>query len=360
MANHGEKVPNMFPRNCWYCAGWDYELSQGKQALLARQLAGEHVVLYRKPDGGVVAMEDRCCHRQAPLSLGMKEGDSLRCGYHGMKFGPDGVCTEIPGQSIIPPKARVRTYPVVEKDNWLWVWMGDPALADPKHICFAVGPSAKGWNIKTSKVAINTNYRLEIANLMDLSHVAWVHRNSLGGTLSWVEAKLAHTPIARGFNTEFWMPEAGLSTFAKHLFPEGTIFDSHASIDFTLPCNFIMHFQVWSPGTAKVGKANGQLLLDTWTSQAVTPRNEDWCDYYYTWGLSDATASPGMADLLLEGATAGFLEDKALLEAQYQRIRERPDGNLIDIKADTGPNKMLFFLDQLLRDEATSKRSAVG
>jgi phenylpropionate dioxygenase-like ring-hydroxylating dioxygenase large terminal subunit len=271
-----------------------------------------------------------------------------------MKFGPDGVCTEIPGQTMIPPKARVRTYPVVEKDNWIWVWMGDPALADPTLICFAVGPSAKGWNIKTSKVSINTNYRLEIANLTDLSHVTWVHRHTLGGTSAWVDAKLNITDRERGINTEFWMPEAPPPSFAKHLFPPGTLFDTHAVIDFTLPCNFIMHYQVWSPGTMKVGKDKGQLLLDTWTSQAVTPRDEHWCDYYYSWGLSDTTDSPGMTDLLIEAATTAFLEDKAMLEAQYERLRECPNGNKVDLKLDSGPNRMLFLLDKMLAAEAAS------
>ncbi len=207
----------MFVKNCWYCAGWDYELSQARLALLARRLAGEPVVLYRKLDGGVVAMEDRCCHRQAPLSLGIREGDAVRCGYHGMKFGPDGVCIEIPGQTIIPPKACVRTFPVAEKDNWIWVWMGDPVKADPRLICHAVGTSAPGWNIRTAEISVNTNYRHEIENLTDLSHMAWTHRNSLGGTMGWVNAKVIHTDLERGVRTEFWMPEVAPPAFAAHL-----------------------------------------------------------------------------------------------------------------------------------------------
>lgn len=116
----------MFVRNAWYNAGWDHMFTQSQHregmrqsrgGLVARKIAGERVVLYRKPDGQIVAMEDRCPHRQAALSLGMKEGENLRCMYHGLRFGPDGKCNEIPGQDRISERACVRVFPVVEKDN---------------------------------------------------------------------------------------------------------------------------------------------------------------------------------------------------------------------------------------------------
>ncbi len=81
----------MFIKNCWYCAGWDYELSQGKDALLARRIAGEPLVLYRKPDGGVVAMEDRCCHRQAALHLGQKQPTCLGIRFASSPAGGRGM-----------------------------------------------------------------------------------------------------------------------------------------------------------------------------------------------------------------------------------------------------------------------------
>src|SRR5277367_1530976 len=198
-----QEGPSMFVKNCWYCAGWDSDLSQGKSKLLAREIAGELVVLYRKPDGGVVAMEDRCPHRQAALSQGTKEGDAIRCIYHGLKLGPDGRCIEIPGQDKIPEKAFVRTYPVVEKDNWIWVWMGDPAKADPSLICFAVGPSDPAWNIKVGYLPVRSNYRLEIANLMDLSHLSWIHKNTLGGTNAYTRTRVKTTMVPRGARNEF-------------------------------------------------------------------------------------------------------------------------------------------------------------
>ena len=348
----------MFLENCWYCAGWDYEITQGQQSVVARELAGQPVVLYRTPQGQVVAMEDRCCHRQAPLRFGHKQGDSLRCGYHGILFGPDGVAREIPGQAVIPPKACVRTYPVVEKDNWVWVWMGDADKADPALICFAVGPGDPEWHMQTSQVSVNANYRLEIANLMDLSHVAWVHRSTLGGNSQWVDAKKTYTDIQNGVNTAFWMENSPPPTFTQHLFDSDAVFDMHASIDMTLPCNFVMRFQVWTPGTAAVGKDKGNLLLDSWSCQAVTPRNEDWVDYYYSWGLSRATDAPGMSELLLEGVNDGFVEDKEMLEGQHRNIKAHPDGNLINIRHDEGPNKLLWKLDKLIEQERQAKSCA--
>ena len=96
----------MFLRNGWYVAAWNREVTRERP--LGRTLLGEPVVLYRRADGTPVALEDRCCHRHAPLSLGTVVGDDLRCGYHGLKFDGCGVCVEIPGQDRIPPDARIR------------------------------------------------------------------------------------------------------------------------------------------------------------------------------------------------------------------------------------------------------------
>mgnify|MGYP002828073963 CR=1 FL=1 len=95
----------MYLQNSWYVAAWDHELSD---APLARRLFGRPVVLYRRIDGSPVALEDRCCHRNLPLSMGRIIGDNIQCGYHGLEFAPDGMCVAVPGQSVVPPAARVR------------------------------------------------------------------------------------------------------------------------------------------------------------------------------------------------------------------------------------------------------------
>jgi phenylpropionate dioxygenase-like ring-hydroxylating dioxygenase large terminal subunit len=109
--------------------------------------------LYRRRDNSVVALEDRCCHRFAPLSHGRLEGDDIRCMYHGIKFAADGRCLEIPAQDVIPEAVRVRAYPAVEKDPWIWVWMGDPAYADSALIPDALHHEDPDWLIGTGELA---------------------------------------------------------------------------------------------------------------------------------------------------------------------------------------------------------------
>src|SRR6267154_2694354 len=122
----------IFLRNSWYVAAWNHELIDGKK--LARTILERPVVIYRGESGKVVALDDRCCHRAAPLSMGRIEGDDIRCMYHGMKFDPSGKCIQIPGQDMIPAKLGVRSYPVVERYNLIWIWMGEAEKADPNLI----------------------------------------------------------------------------------------------------------------------------------------------------------------------------------------------------------------------------------
>ncbi|HZD63953.1 MAG TPA: Rieske 2Fe-2S domain-containing protein, partial [Xanthobacteraceae bacterium] len=116
----------MFLRNYWYVAATDSEIERKP---LGRIILGEPIVFYRLEDGTPVALEDRCAHRHLPLSMGKLVGDTLQCHYHGLRYDQTGTCVRVPGQDLIPRSARVRSYPVVERYHWLWIWMGDPALA---------------------------------------------------------------------------------------------------------------------------------------------------------------------------------------------------------------------------------------
>ena len=139
------------------------------------------MVLYRRTDGQVTALEDACWHRLLPLSMGRLEGDEVVCGYHGLVFNAAGRCTYMPAQKTINPSACVRSYPVAERHRLVWIWPGDPALADPAKI-----PDFH-WNDGTEWVGeggtfygLKCDYRLVIDNLMDLTHETYVHAGSIG------------------------------------------------------------------------------------------------------------------------------------------------------------------------------------
>jgi nitrite reductase/ring-hydroxylating ferredoxin subunit len=133
----------------------------------------------RTKDGTPVALEDRCAHRHLPLSMGKLIGDELQCRYHGLRYDKSGRCIRIPGQDLVPQTARVRSYPVVERYRWLWIWMGDPALADPATIRISIG-----WTIRHGRqklyLHVKANWQLIVDNLLDLTHLAFVHETTIG------------------------------------------------------------------------------------------------------------------------------------------------------------------------------------
>ncbi len=170
----------MFLKNHWNVAAWGEDVGRTP---LDRVLLGDSVCLYRKEDGTPVALENRCPHRNLPLSEGKLIGDIVQCAYHGLEFGTDGVCTHVPGQSEVPAWARVKSYPVVERDRWLFIWMGDPAMADHDTIPdFHASLSDPDWDVVTGQAYVAAGYRLVLDNLLDLSHLAYVHTSSTGSS----------------------------------------------------------------------------------------------------------------------------------------------------------------------------------
>lgn len=207
---------------------------------------------------------------------------------------------------------------------------------------------------------VHTNYRREIENLADLSHIAWVHPHTVGGDPKYSAMKSRYEITPRGLNTHCWIRSVAPTGAVVHLFPDGARLDICLDIQHTVPCNWVMRFRAFTAGTATDGVSNGQLVVDTWTCQTVTPGDENSVDYYYSWGASKATEVPGMSDLLGSTLDEAFEEDRRLLEAQHQRRSERPDLPLLNIANDAGPVKMLWVLDKLLAEERAAASSAPG
>jgi len=142
---------------------------------LSRRMLGMGTVLYRKADGSVAMLQDRCPHRFAPLSKGKVEGDCIQCPYHGLTFDAGGQCVSAPLQEAPPRVARIRSFPTVVRDNIVWFWPGDPQAIDASLIpdfSFLNDPALKHVFGMTR---VKAHYELETDNLMDLSHVVFLH-----------------------------------------------------------------------------------------------------------------------------------------------------------------------------------------
>lgn len=174
-------VSGGFVRNAWYVAAWGHEVERGK--LLARTMLGEPVVMFRKADGTPVALEDRCPHRFAPLNMGkVLDGDRVQCPYHGLELDATGACVLNPhGAKNIPTRAKVASYPVVDKHQALWIWMGDKP-ADPATIPdYRVLDNVPEFcSTKLDTIKVEADYKLIVDNLLDLSHTCYLHAGTLG------------------------------------------------------------------------------------------------------------------------------------------------------------------------------------
>ena len=159
---------------------WGSDLDIGQ--VVQRTIIDEPIVLYRKTDGTVAAITDQCSHRFAPLSRGKVCGDHLECPYHGLQFGADGQCVVNPhGSGRITPQLHLRAYPLVERHTLLWIWMGDqPANPDLIPDFSHLDEGAPGIVSKRDWMVIDVDYRLMADNLLDLSHVNFLHEGLLG------------------------------------------------------------------------------------------------------------------------------------------------------------------------------------
>ena len=344
----------MYVRNCWYVAAWDHELKAGE--VISRSIINEPVALYRAQDGAIVGLADRCCHRLAPLSLGRIEGDDLRCMYHGLKFNRSGACVEIPGQDMIPATACVRSYPVVQKHSWIWVWMGDPAKADEALIPPAVGFEDPNWTLRSGHMDYEANYLLINDNLTDFTHLTYVHANSFGASEVFARTRPNVERLDRGIRVWRWIADGVRDAkAAPHRRAEG---DNWQTYDYLAPGILLMHTAVCPEGTAKrfdykpPDLSQVEVLADNFTSQAVTPMTDGTSRYFFSWGPRAAAGSDAVADVMLGVANMAFNEDKAMIQAQQKVVDANPGVKPVLTSADVGPMLMRSVIERMIAAEA--------
>ena len=341
----------MFLRNCWYVAAWDHELIDGR--LLARTIMEEGILFYKGESGKVVALRDRCCHRGALLSMGRREGDCIRCMYHGLKFDASGKCIQIPGQENIPPKLGVQSYPVVERDHLVWIWMGDPDKADPSLIIDFPYLRDPAWKGIPDYLHYDANYLLIVDNLSDFAHLAFVHTKTLGGSeeYAYKTKPLAMERLPRGFRVERWHMNSAPPPFHRKV-----ILEKDAPLDrrnighMHIPGIFFL-YTLFSPAGSGAEKGNLEGARQYRNCQFMTPETRRSTHFFWTY-LNDFEGEDGNISRSLHASLIeGFMEDKAIIEAQQKAIDADPDFKMLNVVAD-GP--LMHFrrtLDKLIADE---------
>ncbi len=352
----------MYVRNCWYVAAWTHELKGDE--FISRTVLNQAILLYRTANGELVGLEDRCCHRFAPLSKGRREGDQVRCMYHGMRYDRSGVCNDIPGQKLIPPKARVRAFPVVERHSWIWVWMGEPARADEKLIPPAVGLDDPRYTLRGGQMDYRAHYLLINDNLTDFSHLSYVHANSFKAGENWAREHSSTSRISRGIRVHRWIEADPSQTSAVSAIDRG--FDGWMTYDFLAPGILLMYNANFPPGSAKqanFGPPPPELraFADNFTSQAVTPINDRASRYFYSWGPNAGEGSDAVAEEMLRVANMAFAEDREIIEAQQDVIDRNPPTPQVLTSHGKGPSLMRRVLEDLAAaDEAGPAAQSVA
>ena len=348
----------MFPKDCWYVAAWGSEVG-GRP--LARTLLDEPVVLYRTAAGTPAALADRCCHRALPLSMGAVVGERLRCGYHGLEFASDGRCVAVPGQGRIPPGAAVRSYPLVERAGWVWIWMGDPARADERLLPDWWWMDHPEWKTvpgnEATPLHTRCNYRMIIENLLDLSHLSFVHADTIGND-EIIRFPCRTERLADGVRMTRLMPAVEPAAFYKTAGGFTGPVDRWQIVDARLP----VYVDV-DVGCVEVGRG----ALDGDRNQGIafhvpncpTPETATTTHHFYAHSRLFQIDSAAMDEIYRTDFRRVFHQDLAIMEAQQRMADEMPDAPVIDINVDAPALRMRALLgDRIAARPAEKDASA--
>jgi vanillate O-demethylase monooxygenase subunit len=349
----------MFPKNAWYVACTPNEINEKP---LGRTVCGENIAFYRGEENRVAAVENFCPHRGAPLSLGSVVDGKLVCGYHGLEMGCDGKTIAMPGQRVrgFPP---IKSYAVIERYGFIWVWPGDATQADEATIPHMDWYDNPEWAYGGGLFHIQCDYRLMIDNLMDLTHETYVHSTSIG------QKEIDETPC----KTTVEGDQVTTSRFMQNIQPppfwqlalRGNQLADDVPVDrwqicrFTPPSNVMIEV-----GVAHAGKGGYDAPPEHKTYSVVvdfiTPETET--SIHYFWGMARKfnPTDEALTATIREGQGKIFSEDLQMLELQQKNLLAHPGRALLMLNIDTGGVQSRKIIDRLLAQEQTATSAVAG
>lgn len=344
-----------FIRNCWYAAAWSSEVQD--QPCHA-QVIGEHLLLFRGEQGEMIALSDTCPHRFAPLHMGRIFGSTIECPYHGLRFGADGRCALNP----FDPRtklmaARVSTYPVVERDRFVWVWMGDAERADDSLIPDFPWLNQTEAFTMTGEHSMHQplNYELVLDNLMDLTHGQFLHPTTLGNEA--IAGGVVKTrQDGNRIYSDRWNPDgdAPMLFVLPGVVKEGDRVDYWNEMRWDPPGAYYLEVGVTLTGRPR---AEGGFLGSV---HMLTPMDDENCVYRY---IVFRTFAPGSAEVTqaLEGIAehAFRQEDEPMIRAVQARMAGRDFWEMkpLILKTDQAGILVRRTLDRLKAAEAAVREA---
>jgi vanillate O-demethylase monooxygenase subunit len=345
-------------KNAWYVAAWADEIAQGP---IERQIIDERVVLWRQDSGAYAAVSAFCSHRRLSLAHGRVHGEHITCGYHGLEFAGDGRCIKVPCQNSVPPGADIRGYPTAERWGLVWIWMGEAALADPTTIVDVAHWGTPEWGYNRGAAMVyDCNYLLIADNLLDPSHVTWVHQTSFGGTAGSTEppAEPPTEPMRireapSGFTVSRWTIDAPVPPFYQDLVPFPGNADRLQQYEVRYPALAVIK-AVFVPAGEGGDDAQAEqnphaFLMDSYNF--ITPETEGRSRYYWFQMRNVRPADADLSVAMSAAVLSAFSEDLAVLN-EVQRGMDTATGPYISIATDAGPLRFRNRLERLIAAEA--------
>jgi phenylpropionate dioxygenase-like ring-hydroxylating dioxygenase large terminal subunit len=338
----------LFLRNCWYVAAWSADIGE---ALKPVRLLGDDIVLYRAPNGEVAALEDACPHRKLPLSKGSLREGRIVCGYHGLTFDARGTCVAAPTQERIPTGAAVRRYAALERYGFVWLWMGAADKADPAKLIEIPNYDNPAWGrTKGGDMPIACNYLYITDNLLDPSHVAWVHVSSFAGAKTESEP-LKVDVTEDGVIVWRWMMDTAPPAYYAPLLKYSGACDRKQHYECVLP-SIGINKSIFAP--AGHGGPDAPMHEKTFVNISynfMTPVDENNSHYYWFQHRNTDPDNEVVSETMNAGARTAFLEDKDVLEAVHIGMKERKTP-YFDLALDAGALRFRKLLKARIDAEA--------
>ncbi len=348
--------PN-FPLNTWYVAATPDEIAATPSGVLGRTICNQAIVFFTDADGQVHGLEDWCPHRGAPLSLGRICEGKLTCGYHGLVMGSDGKTEALQG---LPVRgfAPIRKYPVAERNGYLWIWPGDPALANVDAIPKPAWADNPEWAFGGGMFRVACDYRLMIDNLMDLTHETYVHVGSIGQkeideAPCTTEQHGDHVTTSR-FMNDIHAPPFWQMALRFNGLPHDKKVDRWQICHFEPPSQVMIEV-----GVALAGHGGYQARNDMKASAVVvdwiTPETDT--SIWYFWGMARhfKPHDASLTNQIRDGQTKIFSEDLAMLERQQKNILAHPQRKLTNMRIDAGGVYARKIIDKMIAGEQAGR-----